>query len=143
MYFHGIMVFSNSCSKPLKRIMRYAIHKITKPKSYCGAANTRTYHICMIAAVLNRLIQQLMPLPPFTTRLNLHTLQHPPFQISISYIHTKKSSMRRIKVVGLNGSPYLQYLGRWQRDHVGNGPLEAVARLTWWARMWCVGRLVW
>lgn len=122
------------------RSRRFANYGITNPQCYC--ANTLSGHDCTIDTMLGCLIQHLMPLPPFTTCLNLHTFQHPPFQIFISYVHPDESSMGRIEFVWLNGPPYLQDLGRWQRDHVRDGPLKAVARLTWWARMGCVGRLV-
>ena len=88
------------------------------------------------------LIQNLVPLPPFAPSLNLHTLEHSRFQISVSYIRANERSEGGVKVAMLNGPPYLQDLGRWQRDHVWNRPVKCVAGLTWGTRVGSVGRLL-
>ena len=51
--------------------------------------------------------QQSMLIPSLSPNLNLHTLQHPPFQIPISNIHTIERTMCSIKIKRLHRSPNL------------------------------------
>ena len=65
-----------------------------------------------------------MLLPPFTPRLNLHTIQQSRFQNFVSYIHANEGAMCRIEFVRLDSPPYFEYFRRWQRDYVWYRPLK-------------------
>lgn len=69
-------------------------------------------------ALIYRLFQNLMSLPPFTPNLYFHTLEHPLLQILIPYIHSPKSAMSGIKIERPNGLPNLVYLVRRERNHI-------------------------
>ena len=64
-------------------------------------------------------VQDLVPFPPLTPSLNVHTLQHPPLQILISHVHAHKRPVRRVEIKRFDCFPDLQYLIGWQGDHVG------------------------
>ena len=79
---------------------------------------------------------------PLPSHLNLHTLQHPRLQILIPHIHPTESPIRSLKIKLLDSVPDLQDLIWRQRDAIRYGPLEDKCRLTWWAGMRCMCRLM-